>query len=105
MPRPPSTARFSTPRPHRACPGKPCETKAARRPRTWRSTKLYDGLGDTFDFYLNTYQRNSIDNQGLALNATVHYGSKYDNAFWNGQQMVFGDGDGVTSTVSRSRSS
>jgi Zn-dependent metalloprotease len=57
--------------------------------------EAYDGLGDTFDFYLNVYQRNSIDNAGLPLNATVHYGRKYDNAFWNGQQMVFGDGDGV----------
>ena len=57
--------------------------------------QAYDGLGDTFDFYLAAYQRNSIDNAGLALDASVHFGQKYDNAFWNGQQMVFGDGDGV----------
>jgi Zn-dependent metalloprotease len=57
--------------------------------------EAYDGLGHTFDFYLNIYQRNSIDGQGLHLNATVHYGQDYDNAFWNGQQMVFGDGDGT----------
>jgi len=57
--------------------------------------EAYDGLGDTFDFFFNVYQRNSIDNAGLPLNATVHYGKKYDNAFWNGEQMVFGDGDGV----------
>ncbi len=57
--------------------------------------QAYDGLGDTFDFYLAAYQRNSIDNAGLALTASVHFGRKYDNAFWNGQQMVFGDGDGV----------
>ena len=56
--------------------------------------EAYDGLGHTFDFYLNVYQRNSIDGQGLPLDATVHYGRNYDNAFWNGQQMVFGDGDG-----------
>jgi Zn-dependent metalloprotease len=55
--------------------------------------QAYDGLGDTFDFYLNAYQRNSIDNKGLPLKASVHYGKNYDNAFWNGQQMVFGDGD------------
>jgi len=30
----------------------------------------------------------------MPLNATVHFGQDYDNAFWNGQQMVFGDGDG-----------
>jgi Zn-dependent metalloprotease len=57
--------------------------------------EAYDGLGDTFDFYYNVYQRNSIDNAGLRLNATVHYGTKYDNAFWNGQEMIFGDGDNV----------
>lgn len=57
--------------------------------------EAYDGLGHTFDFYLNVYHRNSIDDRGLPLNATVHYGQKYDNAFWNGQQMVFGDGDGT----------
>ncbi len=57
--------------------------------------EAYDGLGHTFDFYLNVYQRNSIDGQGLHLDATVHYGQSYDNAFWNGQQMVFGDGDGT----------
>ena len=55
--------------------------------------QAYDGLGDTFDFYLEEYQRNSIDNRGLPLKATVHFGQGYDNAFWNGQQMVFGDGD------------
>ena len=30
----------------------------------------------------------------MHLDATVHYGRNYDNAFWNGRQMVFGDGDG-----------
>ena len=30
----------------------------------------------------------------LPLDATVHYGDDYDNAFWNGERMVFGDGDG-----------
>ena len=56
--------------------------------------EAYDGLGATFDFFENVYQRNSIDDEGLHLDATVHYGQRYDNAFWNGQQMVFGDGDG-----------
>lgn len=57
--------------------------------------EAYDGLGATFEFYLEAYQRNSIDDEGLALIATVHYGREYNNAFWNGDQMVFGDGDGV----------
>jgi Zn-dependent metalloprotease len=57
--------------------------------------QAYDGLGDTFNFYLKVYQRNSIDNAGMTLTASVHYENDYNNAFWNGQQMVFGDGDGT----------
>jgi Zn-dependent metalloprotease len=57
--------------------------------------QAYDGLGHTFDFYLDVYHRNSIDNAGLPLKAIVHYGTDYDNAFWDGQEMVFGDGDNV----------
>lgn len=56
--------------------------------------EAYDGLGTTFDFFWEAYERNSIDDEGLPLNATVHFGRNYDNAFWNGEQMVFGDGDG-----------
>jgi Zn-dependent metalloprotease len=56
--------------------------------------EAYDGLGATFDLYWDIYGRNSIDNNGLDLIATVHYGNLFDNAFWDGSQMVFGDGDG-----------
>lgn len=56
--------------------------------------EAYDGLGATFDLYWTVYQRNSIDEAGMNLLGTVHYGQNYDNAFWNGAQMVFGDGDG-----------
>ena len=56
--------------------------------------RAYDGLGDTYDFYMSAYQRNSIDGRGMRLNASVHYDQNYDNAFWDGRQMIFGDGDG-----------
>lgn len=56
--------------------------------------EAYDGLGETFDFYGETFDRNSIDGNGMPLNATVHYDQNMDNAFWDGQRMVFGDGDG-----------
>jgi Zn-dependent metalloprotease len=55
--------------------------------------EAYDGLGATFDLYWTVFKRNSIDNNGMNLPGTVHYGQNYDNAFWNGTQMVFGDGD------------
>ncbi len=56
--------------------------------------RAYAGLGATFELYLKAYQRNSIDDSGLPLIASVHYDRDYNNAFWNGEQMVFGDGDG-----------
>ncbi|WP_263263133.1 M4 family metallopeptidase [Pseudomonas sp. RIT-PI-S] len=56
--------------------------------------EAYDGLGATFDFFAEVFDRNSIDDAGLALDATVHFGKAYNNAFWNSAQMVFGDGDG-----------
>jgi Zn-dependent metalloprotease len=56
--------------------------------------EAYDGLGATFDLYAEVFGRDSIDGAGLPLRATVHYGRDYDNAFWNGERMVFGDGDG-----------
>ena len=55
--------------------------------------EAYDGAGITYDLYLNIYQRNSIDGKGLPIDSSIHYQKDYDNAFWNGYQMVYGDGD------------
>ena len=57
--------------------------------------EAYDGTGATFDLYWEQFERDSIDGAGLPLRSTVHYGRDYDNAFWDGSQMIFGDGDGV----------
>ncbi|ASF48391.1 M4 family metallopeptidase [Methylovulum psychrotolerans] len=56
----------------------------------------FDGSGITYDFYQQVLQRNSIDGKGLRLDSTVHFGDLFNNAFWNGSQMVYGDGDGTT---------
>jgi len=45
-------------------------------------------------FYRDLLKRNSVDDHGLDLVSSIHYRMNYDNAFWNGQQMVYGDGDG-----------
>lgn len=55
--------------------------------------EAYDGSGATYDLYKEIYQRNSIDGNGMRLDSTIHYQKGYDNAFWNGEQMVYGDGD------------
>ncbi len=56
--------------------------------------EAYDYLGVTYAFFWQKFQRHSLNNKGLPLDATVHYSTNYQNAFWNGQRMVFGDGDG-----------
>jgi Zn-dependent metalloprotease len=56
--------------------------------------EAFDGAGKTWDFFNKVYSRNSIDGKGLRLDSTVHYGKRFENAFWNGRQMVYGDGDG-----------
>jgi Zn-dependent metalloprotease len=57
--------------------------------------EAYDGLGSTWTLYQDVYGRDSIDDKGLTLLGSVHFGQQYDNAYWDGEQMVFGDGDGV----------
>jgi Zn-dependent metalloprotease len=56
--------------------------------------RAFDGLGVTRDFYQELFHRNSIDDRGMRLDGYVHFSTHYNNAFWDGQQMVFGDGDG-----------
>ncbi len=56
--------------------------------------QAYDFSGATYDFYKEVYNRNSLDGQGMRLDSTVHYAQDYDNAFWDGRQMIYGDGDG-----------
>lgn len=61
-------------------------------------TEAWDGLGHTHDLFRFEFDRASIDDDNLALLATVHFGRDYDNAFWDGERMVFGDGDGIVFT-------
>ncbi|RYZ36256.1 MAG: peptidase M4 [Myxococcaceae bacterium] len=57
----------------------------------------YDMLGYTYDCYKTLFNRDSLNNAGTALISTVHYSRNYVNAYWDGTQMVYGDGDGVNS--------
>lgn len=47
-----------------------------------------------YDYFLNEHGRNSLDGEGMAIKSYVHYGNNYNNAFWNGAWMTYGDGDG-----------
>lgn len=56
--------------------------------------RAFDGLGTTRKFYADIFDRDSIDGFGMRLDGYVHFGTAFNNAFWDGRQMVFGDGDG-----------
>ncbi len=58
----------------------------------------YESAGTTYDFYAEVMKRNSIDGRGMRIESSVHYARNFNNAFWNGTQMVYGDGDGKTFT-------
>ena len=60
--------------------------------------RAFAALGSTRDFYKDVFDRDSLDGHGMRLNGYVHYGAGYNNAFWDGSQMVFGDGDGMLFT-------
>ncbi|MGM9489262.1 M4 family metallopeptidase [Ideonella sp. YS5] len=53
----------------------------------------YDGTGATYEAYKAFWNRDSYNNAGAALISSVHYSTNYCNAFWNGTQMVYGDGN------------
>jgi hypothetical protein len=56
--------------------------------------EAFDSSGQVLDLFRSQFDRRSIDGRGGAVSITVHYGRDYDNAFWDGSQLVFGDGDG-----------
>jgi Zn-dependent metalloprotease len=76
-------------------PGKLIRGEGAKPSSDKDVNQAYDFAGNTYDFYNQVFQRNSVDNHGMRLDSTVHYNQSFNNAFWDGTQMVYGDGDGV----------
>ncbi|MFE9250272.1 M4 family metallopeptidase [Streptomyces sp. NPDC007088] len=79
---------------HTRLPGRQVRAEGEKPGKDASVNRAYAGLGATFDLFHQVYARNSIDGRGLPLHASVHYDREYNNAFWDGKQMVFGDGDG-----------
>jgi len=85
-------------------PGKLVRSEGQGKATDPTVNEAYDGAGDTYDFYDQVFQRNSLDDRGMTLKSTVHVAEvdptgtfvPMNNAFWNGQQMAYGDGDGIT---------
>jgi Zn-dependent metalloprotease len=75
-------------------PGRLVRSEGQPKSKDPRVNEAYDGAGATYTMFRKAFYRNSIDDRGMRIDSTVHYGVAYDNAFWNGRQMVYGDGDG-----------
>ena len=73
-------------------PGSPVAKPAASVDAT--VGRVYAETVSAADFYAQVFGRNSIDDAGMTIASSVHYGSHYNNAFWDGFQMAYGDGDG-----------
>ncbi len=74
-------------------PGAPIARPGSATDQTAR--RAYTTTTALAKFYLAVFGRNSVDAQGATLQSSIHYGVKYNNAFWNGVQMTYGDGDGA----------
>ncbi len=73
------------------------KVRAADAPATGDEAvdEAHDGVQASLALFNEVFGRDSYDGQGAAVVATVHYERDYDNAFWDGNQLVFGDGDGT----------
>jgi Zn-dependent metalloprotease len=54
----------------------------------------HDHAKTVYDYFHTMYGRDSIDGRGMPITSTVHFGEGYNNAFWDGTQIAYGDGDG-----------
>ena len=73
-------------------PGTPVANPKASADATCK--RAFNETSKVAQFYKQVFKRNSIDNAGMTMMSSVHYGHKFNNAMWNGTQMIYGDGDG-----------
>jgi len=75
-------------------PGKLVRKEGDKAVKDKAVDEAYTYSGKVYDFYKKIFSRNSLDDQGMSLISSVHVGRNFNNAFWNGEQMAYGDGDG-----------
>lgn len=83
-------------------PGQLVRREGDRRSKDPAVNEAYDHSGTTYDFFRELFGRNSLDDAGMSLISSVHVAEAdslgyqpMNNAFWNGSQMAYGDGDGI----------
>lgn len=81
-------------KPTHLLPGKLVRSERESAVKDLAVNEAYDHSGATYDFYATLFERNSLDDKGMSLISSVHVGRNYANAFWDGEQMAYGDGDG-----------
>jgi Zn-dependent metalloprotease len=75
-------------------PGHLVLEEGGERPADVAVNESYDNSGATYDYYEQVHGWSSVDGKGKRLDSTVHYGRNFNNAMWDGTQMIYGDGDG-----------
>lgn len=78
----------------RELPGRIARTEGERVTGDLAVDEAYDFSGRTYDYFRRVHGRSSLDDRGMRLESSVHYGEQFNNAHWNGRQMIYGDGDG-----------
>ncbi|HYH07640.1 MAG TPA: M4 family metallopeptidase [Thermoanaerobaculia bacterium] len=78
----------------RDLPGRIARVEGGARVRDTSVNEAYENAGLTYDYFRKVHGRRSLDDRGMRLEATVHFGDRFSNAHWNGRQMIYGDGDG-----------
>ncbi|MDQ0454149.1 M4 family metallopeptidase [Rhizobium paknamense] len=73
-------------------PGVQIADPASSRDADARTT--FETTSGVARFFREIFDRNSINGNGMTILSSIHYGEEYNNAFWNGTQMAYGDGDG-----------
>lgn len=73
-------------------PGLPVANPSASNDAT--AKRAFDETTEVARFFQTVFGRNSIDDAGMTLGSSIHYGHDYNNAFWNGLRMTYGDGNG-----------
>lgn len=83
-------------------PGRLVRAEGQKKTADAAVNEAYDHSGSTFDFFQDLFGRNSLDDAGMSLISSVHVGESdgtgyqpMTNAFWDGGQMAYGDGDGA----------
>lgn len=77
-----------------ALPGHPVWRDGDPAPADPAVDEVRQNTETTYDFYRAVFNRDSVDGKGMELASSVHVGTGWDNAMWNGAQMVYGDGSG-----------